>query len=243
MAKRLCDFINNPNDSEFKNIQCKCHYVNADYLDMGSLTDKEFDKYFIDNNITNKTVLIFDHVEKINVILDKQKQFHFQMIYILKQKTDLALTTHTMSTFPLNHIDELQRKIREIYPNISTLTQAESNTLFQLTDGNIGRITALLSEQKSVLWIKDISNRTPTEYEKCLHKIKLDIIVGKYQTARKKLEKFEAEYKNNFNSNIHLAYKYNLILSDCEHMLNQYQIALDTLSIIEMPMYKKYNSN
>lgn len=243
MAKRLCDFINNPNDSEFKNIQCKCHYVNADYLDMGSLTDKEFDKYFIDNNITNKTVLIFDHVEKINVILDKQKQFHFQMIYILKQKTDLALTTHTMSMFPLNHIDELQRKIGEIYPNISTLTQAESNTLFQLTDGNIGRITALLSEQKSVLWIKDISNRTPTEYEKCLHKIKLDIIVGKYQTARKKLEKFEAEYKNNFNSNIHLAYKYNLILSDCEHMLNQYQTALDTLSIIEMPIYKKYNSN
>ena len=48
MAKRLCDFINNPNDSEFKNIQCKCHYVKADYLDMDSLTDNEFNKYFID---------------------------------------------------------------------------------------------------------------------------------------------------------------------------------------------------
>lgn len=241
MAKRLCDFINNPNDSDFKNIQCKCHYVKADYLDMDSLTDNEFNKYFIDNIVTNKTVLIFDQVVKISIILDKQKQFHFQMIYILKQRVDLALTTHTMSEFPQKHIDELQRKIGEIYPNISTLTQTEINTLFQLTDGNIGRITALLSEQKGVSWIKDISNNTPTEYEKCLHKIELDIIVGKYQIARKNLSKFEAEYKNDFNSNMHLTYKYNFILSNCEHMLNQYETALDTLSIIEIPMYKKYN--
>lgn len=241
MAKRLCDFINNPNDSDFKNIQCKCHYVKADYLDMDSLTDNEFNKYFIDNIVTNKTVLIFDHVVKISVILDKQKQFHFQMIYILKQRVDLALTTHTMSEFPQNHIDDLQRKIGEIYPNISTLTQTEINTLFQLTDGNIGRITALLSEQKGVSWIKDISNNAPTEYEKCLHKIELDIIVGKYQIARKNLLKFEAEYKNDFNSNMHLTYKYNFILSNCEHMLNQYETALATLSIIEIPMYKKYN--
>lgn len=241
MAKRLCDFINNPNDSDFKNIQCKCHYVKADYLDMDSLTANEFNKYFIDNIVTNKTVLIFDHVVKISIILDKQKQFHFQMIYILKQRVDLALTTHTMSEFPQKHIDELQRKIGEIYPNIRTLTQTEINTLFQLTDGNIGRITALLSEQKGVSWIKDISNNTPTEYEKCLHKIELDIIVGKYQIARKNLSKFEAEYKNDFNSNMHLTYKYNFILSNCEHMLNQYETALDTLSIIEIPMYKKYN--
>lgn len=241
MAKRLCDFINNPNDSDFKNIQCKCHYVKADYLDMDSLTDNEFNKYFIDNIVTNKTVLIFDHVVKISVILDKQKQFHFQMIYILKQRVDLALTTHTMSEFPQNHIDDLQRKIGEIYPNISTLTQTEINTLFQLTDGNIGRITALLSEQKGVSWIKDISNNAPTEYEKCLHKIELDIIVGKYQIARKNLLKFEAEYKNDFNSNMHLTYKYNFILSNREHMLNQYETALATLSIIEIPMYKKYN--
>lgn len=241
MAKRLCDFINNPNDSDFKNIQCKCHYVKADYLDMDSLTDNEFNKYFIDNIVTNKTVLIFDHVVKISVILDKQKQFHFQMIYILKQRVDLALTTHTMSEFPQNHIDDLQRKIGEIYPNISTLTQTEINTLFQLTAGNIGRITALLSEQKGVSWIKDISNNAPTEYEKCLHKIELDIIVGKYQIARKNLLKFEAEYKNDFNSNMHLTYKYNFTLSNCEHMLNQYETALATLSIIEIPMYKKYN--
>ena len=241
MAKRLCDFINNPKNSEFKNIQHKCQYIKADYLDMDSLTTKEFDKYFIDNIITSKTVLIFDNVEKISAILGKQKQFHFQMIYILKNKTNLALTTHTMSEFPQNEINELQNKISQIYPNISTLTQFEINTLFQLTNGNIGRITALLSEQKGVSWIKDISNKTPTEYEKCLHKIELDIIVGKYQTARDNLRKFEVEYKNNFSNNMHLTYKYNLILSNCEHMLNQYETALATLSIIETPSYKKYN--
>lgn len=241
MAKRLCDFINNPNDSEFKNIQCKCHYVKADYLDMDRLTVSEFNKYFIDNIVTNKTVLIFDHVVKISIILDKQKQFHFQMIYILKKRVDLALTTHTMSEFPQNHINELQRKIGEIYPNISTLTQFEINTLFHLTNGNIGRITALLSEQKGVTWIKNISNKAPTEYEKCLHKIELDIIVGKYQIARKNLSEFEARYKKYFNSNMHLTYKYNLILSNCEHMLNHYETALAILSIIEIPLFKKYN--
>ena len=241
MAKRLCDFINNPKDSEFKNIQYKCQYIKADYLDMDSLTAKEFDKYFIDNIITSKNVLSFDNVEKISAILDKQKQFHFQMIYILKNKINLALTTHTMSEFPQNNINELQNKISKIYPNISTLTQFEINTLFQLTDGNIGRITALLSEQKGVSWIKDISNKTPTEYEKCLHKIEIDIIVGKYQIARDNLRKFEVEYKNNFSNNMHLTYKYNLILSNCEHMLNQYETALATLSIIEIPSYKKYN--
>lgn len=165
------------------------------------------------------------------------------MIYILKNKINLALTTHTMSEFPQNNINELQNKISKIYPNISTLTQFEINTLFQLTDGNIGRITALLSEQKGVSWIKDISNKTPTEYEKCLHKIEIDIIVGKYQIARDNLRKFEVEYKNNFSNNMHLTYKYNLILSNCEHMLNQYETALATLSIIEIPSYKNIIKN
>jgi len=242
MAKRLCDYINNPNAPEFRHMKFKCAYMTADYLDMDNYTEKELDTYFKENIVTKKTVLIFDHVDNFKVILNKQRQFHFQMIYILKDSVNPSLTTHTMSAFPQNHIEELQRKIKEYYPGISTLTRNEVDTLFQLTDGNIGRITALLSEQKCVLWIKDISNRKPTEYEERLHKIEMDILVGKYQTAKQKLAKFDTEYKDDFNSNTHLAYKYNLILSDCEHMLNQYQTALDTLSIIEVSPYKKYNS-
>lgn len=241
MAKRLCDYINNQKDPEFKNIKLKCSYVTADYLDMDSYTEKELDAYFKDNIVTNKTVLIFDHVDNFKAILSKQRQFHFQMIYILKDSINPSLTMHTMSAFSKKHIEELQRKIKEYYPSISTLTQNEVDTLFQLTDGNIGRITALLSEQKCVLWIKDISNRKTTEYEEHLHKIKMDILVGKYQTARQQLLKFEADYKDDFYNNIHLAYKYYLMLSDCEHMLNQYQTALDILSIIELKPYTKYN--
>ena len=241
MAKRLCDYINNQKDPEFKNIKLKCSYVTADYLDMDSYTEKELDAYFKDNIVTNKTVLIFDHVDNFKAILSKQRQFHFQMIYILKDSINPSLTMHTMSAFSKKHIEELQRKIKEYYPSISTLTQNEVDTLFQLTDGNIGRITALLSEQKCVLWIKYISNRKTTEYEEHLHKIKMDILVGKYQTARQQLLKFEADYKDDFYNNIHLAYKYYLMLSDCEHMLNQYQTALDILSIIELKPYTKYN--
>ena len=209
---------------------------------MDNYTEMELNAYFKDNIVTNKTVLIFDHVDNFKIILSKQRQFHFQMIYILKYNASPSLTTHTMSAFCQNHIEELQRKIKEYYPGISVLTQNEVDTLFQLTDGNIGRITALLSEQKCVLWIKDISNKKTTEYEECLHKIEMDILVGKYQTARQKLSRFESDYKDDFYNNIHLAYKYYLILSNCEHMLNQYQTAIDTLSIIELKPYTKYNS-
>lgn len=243
MAKRLCDYINNPKDPEFKNMKLKCSYGTADYLDMDNYTEKELNTYFKDNIVTNKTVLIFDHVDNFKIILSKQKQFHFQMIYILKCSANPSLTTHTMSAFSQNNIEELQRKIKEYYPNISSLTQNEVDTLFQLTDGNIGRITALLSEQKCVLWIKDISNKRPTEYEEDLHKIEMDILVGKYQIAMEELSDFENKYQNNFKSNTHLSYKYNLILSNCEHMLNKYQTALDILSIIDFRIYKKYNIN
>lgn len=241
MAKRLCDYINNQKDPEFRNMKLKCTYITAAYLDMDNYTEKELDAYFKDNIVTNKTVLIFDHVDNFTVILGKQIQFHFQMIYILKNNVTQALTTHTMSAFSQKDIEELQHKIKKCYPGISNLTQNEVDTLFQLTDGNIGRITALLSDQRCVLWIKDISNKKATEYEERLHKIEIDIRSGYYQDARQKLSKFESDYKSDFHNNVHLSYKYNLILSNCEHMLNQYQTALDTLSIIELKPYQQYN--
>lgn len=241
MAKRLCDYINNQKDPEFRNMKLKCTYITADYLDMDNYTEKELDAYFKDNIVTNKTVLIFDHVDNFTVILGKQRQFHFQMIYILKNNVTQALTTHTMSAFSQKDIEELQHKIKKCYPGISNLTQNEVDTFFQLTDGNIGRITALLSDQRCVLWIKDISNKKATEYEERLHKIEIDIRSGYYQDARQKLSKFESDYKSDFHNNVHLSYKYNLILSNCEHMLNQYQTALDTLSIIELKPYQQYN--
>ena len=241
MAKRLCDYINNQKDPEFRNMKLKCTYITADYLDKDNYTQKEIDANFKDNIVTNKTVLIFDHVDNFTVILGKQRQFHFQMIYILKNNVTQALTTHTMSAFSQKDIEELQHKIKKCYPGISNLTQNEVDTLFQLTDGNIGRITALLSDQRCVLWIKDISNKKATEYEERLHKIEIDIRSGYYQDARQKLSKFESDYKSDFHNNVHLSYKYNLILSNCEHMLNQYQTALDTLSIIELKPYQQYN--
>ena len=84
MAKRLCDYINNQNDPEFRDMKLKCAYVTADYLDMDNYTEMELNAYFKDNIVTNKTVLIFDHVDNFKIILSKQRQFHFQMIYILK---------------------------------------------------------------------------------------------------------------------------------------------------------------
>ena len=80
MAKKLCDYINNQKDPEFRDMKLKCTYMTADYLDMDNYTEKELNAYFKDNIVTNKTVLIFDHVDNFKVILSKQRQFHFPIV-------------------------------------------------------------------------------------------------------------------------------------------------------------------
>lgn len=242
MAKRLCDYINFPKDSEFKGVGIKCTYLKADYIDMDKYNEKEFNDYFTSNNITPKTVLIFDNVDNFELIWGKQKLFHFQMVYILKEGSEPLLSTHMMSNFQPQHIGKLQQKINESYPGICTLTQSEIDVLYRMTEGNIGHITALLSEQKCVSWIKDLAQKQSTEYEVELEKIEMKLLIGKYQDGQKLLDEFGQKYKKDLENNNHLAYLYYLILSDCEHLLNHYEEALDILSIVEQPVYKKYNN-
>ena len=56
MAKRLCDYINNPNAPEFRHMKFKCAYMTADYLDMDNYTEKELDTYFKENETVSSFV-------------------------------------------------------------------------------------------------------------------------------------------------------------------------------------------
>ena len=47
------------------------------------------DDFFNSNIISTKDVIIFDHVENIETLIDKQNCYHFQMIYIMKNPIEI----------------------------------------------------------------------------------------------------------------------------------------------------------
>lgn len=237
LAKRLCDYINYPKAKINADIKIKCPYKRAFYLDMNQWSEKEITNLFRDNLINSKTVLIFDHVTDLDLLLTKQSQFHFQLVYIMKKSDSRGFLTHTISDFNVEHVGELHQKIRKNYSGLSELTEKEINILYKLTNGNIGKISALLSEERCVRWIKDIGNNTQTEYDEKIYQIQTTLYAGQYNAARKELVEFEKEYQDRFNENNDLYYKYILILSDCEHLLNHYEDALSILSIAENMPY------
>ena len=48
------------------------------------------------------------------------------------------------------------------------MLQNEIHILYKITNGNIGKIHAILSKQSSVQWVKDIATRNRTEYDEIL---------------------------------------------------------------------------
>lgn len=243
LAKRLYDYVNFPKDSMNIEVNVKCPYNKAYYINMDDYSEKELNDFFQSESINSKVVLIFDHVKDIDTIIDKQELYHFQLVYILKDTISRDLSSHIISEFDPKHINELQEKIKNYYPGITNITQQEINVLFKLTNGNIGKIHALLCEQKCINWIKDIAANRQTEYDEKLNQIQAILYMGNYSKARKELDGFEYEYKQKFEENNDLYYKYTLMLSDCEHLLNNYEKASSILTILETSQFKSNNIN
>ena len=101
----------------------------------------------------------------------------------------------------------------------------------------------MLEHQEYVEWIKQLSKKEQTSYDKELSTIQLELFIGEYANARKELDIFSDKYSNVLLKNYDLYYKFYLIKSDCEHLLNNYQEALTFL----MPLKKRelviYNTN
>ncbi|WP_207706037.1 hypothetical protein, partial [Clostridium sp. HBUAS56010] len=244
IAKRLCDYINHPKDIAFQRIKSKCPYTVADYIDMDQCSESFLNTYLQSRIISPRTVLIFDHVTNLELIFSKQRLYHFQLIYIMKNMSSKNLSLHHfVSNFNPKYVDALQEKIRETYPEVSRLSHKETDILFQITYGNIGKIVNLLSEERCIDWIKNIASNEQNDYDKNLYFIQVDLYTGKYKEAERKLLNFKNEYCDKFDNNNDLMYKYILILSDCNHLLNKYYDALATLSTIESKQYKANNKN
>lgn len=243
LAMRLCDYINNPIDIPLCSPKIKIPYKRAYYLDLQNNDAEKLADFFDSKIINPKDVIIFDHVEDIKSIITMQKCYHFQMVYVMKQSIEVDFTSHHISKFDIENIRILHNKIRSTYPNLDELTKKEFDILFELTNGNIGRISGVLGEQRSIKWLKDITNGLKTDYDMELDKIQIELFVGHYKAAEEKLEKFNSEYSDAMNNIMDIKYKYLFMRSDCEHLLNNYSKALDILSTIETQNYNKYNKN
>lgn len=243
LAMRLCDYINNPNDESLGALKIKIPYKRAFYFDLQKDNAEKLDVFFNSNLISPKDVIIFDHVEDIEKLISKQNRYHFQMVYIMKQPEEIDFSSHYISKFNIEDMEILHDKIRSMYPNLDELTKKEFDKLFELTNGNIGRISKILGEQKSIKWLKDIAKGSKTEYDIELDKIQIELFVGHYKTANEMLEKFNLEYNNAMKNVMDVQYKYLLMLSDCQHLLNNYGDALGIISLIDTTDYHTYNKN
>jgi len=158
LAMRLCDYINNPKDKSLHYPYIKIPYKRAFYFDLLNCDSERVDDFFKSNIIVPKDVIIFDHVENIEKLISIQEQYHFQMVYVMKQQVEIDFSSHYISKFNIENMEILHGKIRSTYPNLDELTKKEFDKLYELTNGNIGRISGVLGEQKSIKWLKDIAN-------------------------------------------------------------------------------------
>ena len=242
LAKKLFDCINNPKDSEFKNIHNK-QIKKAYYLDMQNKNEEDIHKFFENHIITNKTLIIIDHILQIDYIFSKQELYDFFLVYVTKNIIETKGTRYSISEFDPKHIPDLQNNIKKNYINIDSLHENEIQVLYNLTNGNIGKIHFLLEHQEYVEWIKQLSKKEQTSYDKELSTIQLELFIGEYANARKELDIFSDKYSNVLLKNYDLYYKFYLIKSDCEHLLNNYQEALTFLIPLKKRELVIYNTN
>lgn len=244
LAKRICDCINFPKElnCEYKKY-LRFPYYHAAYIDMDEKPDSYLDVYFQEHAITPKHVLVFDHVSNLSAIFSKQEIFHFQLIYVLKEEKIIDPFSHLVTNFGIENIKELHQKIRRYYPAINCITQEEISVLYNLTGGNIGKIYSLLSREEYITWLKDIAQNQSTDYDKKLNIIRADLYSGNYEEAERKLELFQNEFNDSLMKNNDLLFKYCIIKSDCEHLLNRYDNALSTLSILSTSVFAFENKD
>ena len=93
LAMRLCDYINNPKDKSLHYPYIKIPYKRAFYFDLLNCDSERVDDFFKSNIIVPKDVIIFDHVENIEKLISIQEQYHFQMVYVMKQQVEIQNLT------------------------------------------------------------------------------------------------------------------------------------------------------
>lgn len=244
LAFKLIDYIKHPKDVEFKRYcPLKRRFENVYYIDMKQKTDAEINSFFEDNIVTNKTLIIADHIKKIDYIFSKQEVYGFSLIFITASSIETKGAIYYISEFERENVPVLQANINRNYNNIETLSMHDIEALYDLTFGNIGKIHFLLERQEYVVWIKQLAQNLQTVYDKELNNIQLELFKGYYSLAKNALDDFGCRYEIELPNNNDLYFKFFIMKSDCEHLLNNYQNALDILVALKKDEFGSYNIN
>lgn len=244
LALKLIDCLNHPEDEDF------IHYNNLSklfknvyYVDMKKKTDLEINSFFEDRIITEKTLIIVDHITKVDYIFSKQEIYDFSLIFITASKIDANGIIYYISKFEIDNIPKLQKNINRNYSNIEILSKNEIETLYDMTYGNIGKIHFLLEHQEYVLWIKQLTQNLQTKYDKELNIIQISLFTGDYVKANELLDSFHRRYETELLNNNDLYFKFYIMKSDCEHLLNNYKNALAILGTLRKKELKIYSTD
>lgn len=244
LAFKLIDYIKHKKDIEFKQYRpLKRRFKNVYYIDMKQTSDVEINSFFEENVVTRKTLIIADHIRRIDYIFSKQEVYGFSLIFITASNVGAKGTVYYISEFERDNVPALQENIKRNYNNIEILNRKEIETLYELTYGNIGKIHFLLERQEYVVWIKQLAQKLQTIYDKKLNHIQLELFKGEYCLAKTELDNFIHQYAKELPNNNDLYYKFFIMKSDCEHLLNNYQKALDILMVLKKKELKNYNTN
>lgn len=242
LALKLIDCIRHPKDIEFIHFyNLKNLFKKVYYLDMDKNTDLEINSFFEKNIVTNKTLIIVDHIKKVDYIFSKQEVYHFSLIFITASKIESKGIIYYISKFEIDNVPKLQINISRNYINIEILSKNEIETLYDVTYGNIGKIHFLLERQEYVQWIKQLAHNMQTRYDKDLNAIQILLFTGNYAKAKDSLESFHHQYKKELLNNNDLYFKYYIMKSDCEHLLNNYKNALNILGTLKKNELNIYN--
>ena len=248
LSKKICDYINHPKDASNYSVK-RCNKKKAFYFDLKNNDMKEMELKFLSGDVDSNTVCVFDHCENslISTIKSKQNNLHFSSIVIFKYIDKKAYTynnikVYNVSSFPINKISELQSKIQDLYTQIDDLSKNDMETLYNLTDGNIEKISFMLNSQETVLWIKQKTHNQTTDYDEKIDKIQIDLFNGSYQKAYSSIMELYNSDKACINANNDYYYKFMLLKADCLHLLNKYDDAIQILeTVISKNNFSAYN--
>ena len=77
---------------------------------MNEVTDAELNLFFKDNIVTNKTLIVVDHVKKIEHIFSKQEMYDFVLLFISESNINTKASIYNISEFKRENIPDLQKK-------------------------------------------------------------------------------------------------------------------------------------
>lgn len=241
---KLIDYIKHSKDKEFQYISpLKKHFKNVYYLDMKKITEVEINSFFEDNIVSSKTLIISDHISKLDYIYSKLDTYKFTLILVTTDMIETKGAIYNISEFEQTNIPALQENINKNYKNIDRLNKQEIECLYNLTYGNIGKIHFLLEHQEYIIWIKQLAGNLQTKYDMELNNIQVQLFRGEYSLSQNDLKIFEKKYIKEIPYNNDLFFKFYIMKSDCEHLLNHYQNALDILIALKRKELQIYNVN